>query len=169
MNTPSRNPFQAPLLTIILAINLLIVNSANAQSVGDKVALSDFTTFEGSTVKADDLKGRPVLLYFWASWCPICVNEMPLLKRIYTKHKDKGFEILAVSFREEPEKSQAFFKRHGFEFPGGPIDAAHNTNFPGIRGTPTWLLIDRDGVVRRKIVGSQDIRWELEKGLAPLL
>ena len=140
-----------------------------AQAVGDKATLSDLTTFNGGTVKAETLKGRPVLLYFWASWCPTCQNEMPLLKSTYSKYKEKGFEILAISFREEPAKSQAFFKRHGFEFPGGPIDATYDANYPNIRGTPTWFLIDREGVIRKKIVGSEDVRWELVKGLQPLL
>lgn len=160
---------QSILLTVATIVGLHIPGISSAQSVGDKAIFTDLATFDGATVKAEDLKGRPVLLYFWASWCPICVNEMPLLKKTYAKYKNKGFEIIAISFREEPAKSQRFFKGEGFEFPGGPIDAIYKANYPNLHGTPTWFLVDREGVVRKKVVGSQDVRWELEKGLLPLL
>lgn len=161
--------FPSLLLAVCAAVGFHLPGSASAQSVGDTAVLSDVTTFDGATVKAETLKGRPVLLYFWASWCPVCQKEMPQLKGVYAKYKDKGFEILAVSFREDPAKSRAFFKDRGFEFPAGPIDAAYNTNYPNLKGTPTWFLIDRDGVIRKKVVGSEEIKWELEKGVAPLL
>lgn len=148
---------------------VLVAGIASAQSVGDKASLSDLTTFDGSTIKTDDLRGRPVLLYFWASWCPTCIKEMPLLRKAHAKYKDKGFEILAISFREEPAKAKTFFKGFDFEFPGGPIDAAYNANYPKLLGTPTWFLIDREGVIRKKVVGTEDLRWELDKGLVPLL
>lgn len=160
---------RAAVVALFSLVGLLAAGIASAQSVGDKAILSDLTTFDGSTFKAEDLKGRPVLLYFWASWCPTCVKEMPLLKKTYTKFKDKGFEILAINFRDEPAKAQAFFKGHAFEFPGGPIDATYNANYPNLQGTPTWFLIDRTGIIRAKIVGKEDVRWELEKGLGPLL
>jgi cytochrome c biogenesis protein CcmG, thiol:disulfide interchange protein DsbE len=160
---------QSMLLAIATIVGLLVPGISSAQSVGEKATFTDLTTFDGTTLKAEVLKGRPVLLYFWASWCPICVNEMPLLKKTYAKYKNKGFEIVAISFREETTKSQAFYKGEGFEFPGGPIDATYNANYPNLRGTPTWFLVDREGVIRKKIVGSQDVRWELEKGLLPLL
>jgi thiol-disulfide isomerase/thioredoxin len=160
---------RATLLALFSIVGFLIAGTAAAQSVGEKAKFSDLTTFDGSTFKADDLKGRPVLLYFWASWCPTCQKEMPLLKKTYAKYKDKGLEILAINFGEEPAKAQAFFKGHGFEFPGGPIDAVYNANYPNLRGTPTWFLIDRAGVIQMKIVGKEDVRWELEKGLGPLL
>ena len=164
-----RNFFQSMLFAVVVVVGLHTPGMALAQSVGDKAAFTDLTTFEGSTFKAEGLKGRPVLLYFWASWCPTCVSEMPLLKKIHAKYKSKGFEIVAISFREEPAKSLAFFKRHELEFPGGPIDATYKANYPNLRGTPTWFLIDREGVIRKTITASQDVRWELEKGLEPLL
>ena len=164
-----RDSFRSVLLAVVFVLGLHAPGMALAQSVGDKATFTDLTTFEGTTFKADGLKGRPVLLYFWASWCPTCLNEMPLLKKIHAKYKSKGFEIVAISFREEPAKSLAFFKRHQFEFPGGPIDAAYNANYPNLRGTPTWFLVDREGVIRKTITASEDVRWELEKGLEPLL
>jgi thiol-disulfide isomerase/thioredoxin len=164
-----RSSLKARLIALASILAFLVTGAASAQSVGDNATLSDLTTFDGRTFKTEGLKGRPVLLYFWASWCPTCMKEMPLLKKTYSKYKDKGFEILAVSFRDEPAKSQAYFKGQGFEFPGGPIDATYNANYPNLLGTPTWFLIDRNGVIRKKVVGSEDVRWELEKGLAPLL
>ena len=156
-------------LAAVSVVGLLAPSLALSQSVGDKAEFTDLTTFDGSTVKANDLKGRPVLLYFWASWCPTCMNEMPYLKKMHTKYRDKGFEILAISIREEPQKSLAFFKRNEFEFPGGPIDAAYQATYPNLRRTPTWYLVDRAGIIRTKFSGTQDVRWELEKALTPLL
>lgn len=164
-----RGAVKVLLSTVVCLVGFLVADMSSAQSVGDKATFSDLMTFDGSTVKAEDLKGRPVLLYFWASWCPTCTKEMPLLKKTYAKYKDKGFEILAVSFRDEPAKAQAFFKGNGIEFPGGLADATYNANYPNLQGTPTWFLIDRLGVIRAKVVGKEDVRWELEKALGALL
>ena len=157
------------LLTVISTFCFLVPNVARTQSVGDTAVFTDFTTFDAGTIRAVDLKDRPVLLYFWAGWCPTCNREMPTLMKIYAKYKAKGFEVLAVNFREEPANALAFYKRHGLAFPGGLIDDTYKANYPNIRGTPTWFLIDRQGIIRKKVVGDEDIRWELEKALAPLL
>ena len=156
-------------LIVISAVSFLAPNLALAQSVGDTAIFTDFTTFDTVTIKAVDLKDRPVLLYFWAGWCPTCNREMPTLTKIYAKYRAKGFEVLAVNFREEPANALVFFKRHGFAFPGGMIDAAYAANYPNLRGTPTWFLVDRQGVIRKKVIGNEDILWELEKALVPLL
>ena len=170
MNTRARRAFfHSFLLVACLIVGFLFPTAASAQLVGDKATFSDVTTFDGNIVKAETLKGRPVLLYFWASWCPTCLREMPQLKNTYAKYKDKGFEIIALSFREDPAKSRTFFKERGFEFPGGPIDDAYNTNYPNLKGTPTWFLIDREGVIRKKFGGVEEVKWELEKTLGPLL
>ncbi len=169
MTQISRNTLLHTVRLGFLVGSLLYSAAASAQSVGDKVVLSDMTTFDGDTIKAESLKDRPVLVYFWASWCPTCVSEMPRLKGTYAKYKSKGFEILSLSFREDSAKSRAFFKSWGFNFPGGPIDSAYSENFPKLKGTPTWFLIDRTGVIRKKVVGLEEVRWELEKSLEPLL
>lgn len=157
------------IVAALICFAFAMPRTALAIVVGDQAVLTEFTNFDGTKVSPADLKGRPVLLYFWASWCPTCYKEMPMMQKTYNKYKDKGFVILAINIREERANAEKFYKRHGFDFPSGSINAAYLANYPGIRATPTWFLIDRAGVISAKSIGTDDIEWELEKRLLPLL
>jgi thiol-disulfide isomerase/thioredoxin len=102
-----------------------------------------------------------VFLNFWATWCGPCRVEMPSLEAIYNKFTEKGLEILAVNCAEDNTTVSAFMKDSGFSFPALlDLDGRINANY-GIQSIPTTFLIDRDGMIVLRLVGSID--WNTPK------
>lgn len=110
----------------------------------------DFTVYdaEGREVKLSDFKGTPVVINFWASWCPPCREEMPYFNEVYKIEKD-NVQFLMIDLvdgqRETIEKGQAYVDEEGFEFPvyfDTRSDAAYNY---GISSIPTTIFIDAEG------------------------
>src|SRR5918995_4567355 len=72
---------------------------------------------DGNTVRLYDLKGKVVLLNFWATWCPSCRFEMPAMEALHKELSSQGLAVLAVALRESAEDVRAFYKEHNLSFP----------------------------------------------------
>jgi peroxiredoxin len=114
---------------------------------GDKApdfVLSDAT---GRMVSLSDYRGKPLILHFWATWCPYCRKLQPGLTALQSRYGDSGLVVLGVSFREDKGADpQAVLERRGHRFTtlveGDDVAATY-----GVRGTPTTFFIDRRGSV----------------------
>jgi peroxiredoxin len=109
--------------------------------------LEDFTaqSLGGSSLRLSDLKGKIVLLNFWATWCPPCRAEMPAIEKLWAKEKDKAFTIVGVSVGEEPATVKDFIARQGYSYPifvdpSGALGSAF-----GARSIPTTYVLDKSG------------------------
>lgn len=114
-----------------------------------------FVTLSGDSVKLRDLRGKVVLVNFWATTCPACVKEMPELVQIYQRYRVHGFEIVAVAMAyDPPEAVKAFVQRHALPFPV-TLDPEQNiaNAFGGVEVVPTTYIIDKDGRVQSRTVG----------------
>jgi len=112
------------------------------------------TTLEGTTLSDDALRGRVVLVNFWATWCFPCRAEMPLLQRMYARHRDRGLVVLGLSVdRGDPATVRTFLRERGVTYPVAIVGTDVQRAFGGVRGYPTSILIDRSGVVRHTVVG----------------
>lgn len=102
---------------------------------------------DGNPIQLSALRGKRVLLNFWATWCPPCRYEMPALQEAYTAHADDDFVILAINYLETSEEVRAFLESFGLTFPVG-IDSSGDV-FRGYRviSIPTSFFINRDGVI----------------------
>ena len=126
-----------------------IVGAGHAQ-VGR--AAPDFTTpsLNGGTVRLSGLRGKVVLINFWATWCTACQAEMPAIEQVWDRYRGRGLEVVAVDFREGNKAAmQRFLKQVGAKFtaaldPDGKIADAYGVTF----GLPTTVFLDRDGTVR---------------------
>ncbi|CBE68752.1 MAG: TlpA family protein disulfide reductase [Candidatus Methylomirabilis oxygeniifera] len=120
----------------------------------------DFTlkTFEGSTVRLSDFRGKKVVLInFWATWCPPCRLEMPTMQQIYAEYKDRGFEILAVNIESDAKQEVSdFVKELRLTFPILSDPDMKITRKFRVIGLPVSVLIDRQGIVRAKEIGYHD-------------
>lgn len=102
---------------------------------------------KGETVRLADFAGQPLLINFWATWCPPCRFEMPLLQQTYEKLKDKGFVVLAVDVQEGPELVNPYIEQMGLTFPvaldrGGSVANAYR-----VAALPTTVFVDSNGIV----------------------
>jgi thiol-disulfide isomerase/thioredoxin len=136
----------------------LLMSLAHAQVVGDRAKLNHLELFDGSKFEPKSIEGKPTLIYFWASWCPICYSEMPNIEKHYRAFKDKGFNVLGINFRDKRENAIAMLERvKPITFPVGIINDDWRSDYPRIHGTPTWFLLDQQGVIRKVVVGKQTI------------
>jgi len=120
-------------------------------------AAPDFTVRDSDrTVTLSQLKGQVVVLNFWATWCPPCIEEMPSLVRMQQRMQSKGVTVLAVSVDVDENNYRRFLKDHGVNLLT-VRDPDQKSN--GLYGTfkfPETYIIDRNGVMRRKFIGAVD-------------
>jgi cytochrome c biogenesis protein CcmG/thiol:disulfide interchange protein DsbE len=132
-------------------------NNSPPIAIGSSAPDFSFPDLDGNTVSLADYRGRLVLLNIWATWCKPCVDEMPSIEKLYNKFKDQDFEILAVSIDTKGEKAVGpFMKFHNLSFKvlldkGGTIQNAYRTT-----GVPESFIIDKNGVIIEKVIGSRD-------------
>jgi cytochrome c biogenesis protein CcmG/thiol:disulfide interchange protein DsbE len=108
---------------------------------------------EGQVWSLDKVRGKVVLLRFWADWCPYCRYEMPIIDKYYRQLKKEGFLVLAVNVKQSTEVALAFTAQLDVTFPV-PLDPDGGlARRYGVYAIPTNFLIDRQGVVREILIG----------------
>ena len=131
----------------------------------------ELANVKGERVKLSALKGKLVIINFWATWCVPCIEEMPMLVELYDKYKSQGLEILAVSVDspEDRPKIPGFIAKTGVNFP--VLYDENAASLYGVRAYPTTLFIDRTGNLRYRSKGfdSQNARRDLEFVIQELL
>lgn len=138
----------------VLAIALSAPLSAQAAAP----PVPTFSTMEGQQIRLSDLRGKIVLINFWATSCGICMKEMPDLIKTYQQYNKRGFEVIAVAMNyDRPDNIKAYVSKQGL-----PFHVVHDKDgslareFDRIGGTPTTFIIDRSGRLISKTVGIID-------------
>ena len=144
----------------VISLVLLLSVNAYAKEVAKPWQLKTQT---GEVVSLDQYKNKPVILHFWATWCPYCKKIQPTLVELQKKYQAEGVELLAISFNEDDGAlPQDEIKRRGFSFITAVIgkDVAQ---LYGVRGTPTTFFINRDNEIIFKTSSSNkdDPRFDL--------
>lgn len=120
-------------------------------------AAPDFTVHDADhTVTLSQLKGQVVVLNFWATWCPPCIEEMPSLVQMQQRMKSKGVTVLAVSVDVDQDNYQRFLKDHNVNLLSVRDGDQKSNALYGTFKFPETYVIDRNGVVRRKFIGAVD-------------
>ena len=125
----------------------------------ERMAAPDFKVkgLDGMEVKLSALKGKVVVLDFWATWCPPCKAEIPHFIELQADYGAKGLEIIGLSVDQEGEEVvRAFAKEHGVNYAMAMAGPDLVQKYGGIRGIPTTFLIDKQGRIAKKLVGYQD-------------
>ena len=109
----------------------------------------------GEIVQLSDLRGQPILLNFWASWCGPCRSEMPSMEKVYRELNGGGVEILAVNstIQDDPGAANQFARELGLTFPILFDTTGEATRQYLVRALPTSFFIDRYGIIQEIVVG----------------
>ena len=138
------------------------VSTPESPRVGFRAPTFSLPDLHGSDVHLPDLRGKVVLLNFWATWCGPCAVEMPSMEQLYREFHDEGFEILAVSSDLQGQRvTKPFKEQFGLTFPilhdlRQEVNVAYH-----IRSIPASVLIGKDGVITYRVPGARD--WYSEK------
>jgi thiol-disulfide isomerase/thioredoxin len=121
--------------------------------IGKAMPDLELKDLSGNIVHTSDYAGRPVLINAWATWCPPCREEMPLLQVYYQAHKAEGLAFLAINAGEDVEAVRKFITSSGFSFPVLLDPNADTLYRLGIDSYPTSILVGRDGTVQVVHIG----------------
>ncbi len=153
------------LLLVVAAVAALVVYAVMKQGpreariiqVGDHAPEFRLPAPDGKQVSLSDFRGKVVMVHFWATWCPPCVEELPALDRFYRSMTGTDIQFLAVSVDENGAAAVVpFMKKYNLALPvlfdpGAPVSHSYGTfKFP-----ETYIL-DRSGIVRYKVIGPAD-------------
>ncbi len=150
------------------------VNAAEAANIAQPHANFAAPEFALSSVTRESfdlnaLKGKVVVVNFWASWCPPCRAEMPAIDQVYRARKDAGLVVLAVDQMEDAATVKAFGERLNLSFPLLlDADGAVSIRYQ-VRALPTTFFADRRGIIRDVVVGGPMSRELIEGKVNPLL
>ncbi len=113
-----------------------------------------YTALDGTTLSAEALRGRVVLVNAWATWCLPCRAEMPLLEQMWARHQARGFTIIGLSADTLPPATvAAWTAARGLTLPVAIAAPGDFSALGGVQAFPTSFLIDRKGYVRHRVVG----------------
>lgn len=131
--------------------------SGPAPRIGAEAPDFTLTDMSGKEVKLSSLRGRPVMLNFWATWCPPCRSEIPTIVDLYKNtHRGNNYEILGIAFQSENQTIQAFTQEFGMGFPIFSDVDSRTTSLYHVLPIPTTFFIDKDGIIRDMHIGIVD-------------
>lgn len=133
----------------------LAVNESVAEVRQERKAAPNFLLElpGGGALSIEGLRGKVVMLDFWASWCQPCRDEAPVLAQVYREYRERDVEFVGVNLWDNPGDAELFLQEQGHEYPNG-IDAEGKIAISyGVRGIPEKFFITRDGLIARKFTG----------------
>ncbi len=107
----------------------------------------------GGTLAFHSLRGRPVLLNFWASWCAPCREETPLLVRLHKIYGPRGVAFIGINAEDQPADARRFIAQYHVDYAVARLDDERLIDAFGVPGLPTTILIGADGIVAGMVVG----------------
>ncbi len=141
-----------------------------AGEIGSHLPEFSVKDLRGREISSVDLRGKVVLIDFWATWCQPCKKEMPGYQKLLNLYGSRGLTVIGFKFdtMADTENPVHFAKRIGVRYPLATASDDLKQKFGGIDGLPTTMLYDRQGVLRKKIIGFE-YTDAVEAALKPLL
>ena len=133
------------LTVLAAALGVVSFGPALAAAVGDRVDWRNVTLVDGRTLPASALAGRVVVVEIWASWCPFCAKQNPLLQQLHDAHGGRGLEFLTFSIDRESATARAYMAKHKYTFPAAMASAQSEKWFGPREGLPELYVVNGDG------------------------
>ena len=141
-----------------------------AGEIGSQLPEFSVKDLQGREISSADLRGKVVLVDFWATWCQPCKKEMPGYQKLLNLYGSRGFAVIGFKFDNmmDMEDPAQFAKKIGVRYPLAVAPDDLKQKFGGIDGLPTTMLYDRQGILRQKVVGFE-YTGVIESAVKPLL
>jgi|SRR5271156_1449387 len=141
-----------------------------AGEIGSRLPEFSIKDLQGKEISSSDLRGKVVLVDFWATWCQPCKKEMPGYQKLLDRYGSQGFAVVGFKFdtMKDAQDPLLFAKEVRVRYPLAVASDDLKQKFGGIEGLPTTMLYDRQGVLRKKIIGFE-YTTVVESELKPLL
>jgi cytochrome c biogenesis protein CcmG, thiol:disulfide interchange protein DsbE len=151
-------PTPRTVLAALLLLPLLAACGSERVTIGNDEPAPAFelARLEGGTVTLNEFQGQVVALRFWADWCPFCRHEMRELEPLYQQLHQHGLEILAVNVGQDRSRVERFLDRVQYSYPTLLDPESTIARRYGVIAIPVTYFIDRDGIVRGRILGESD-------------
>ncbi len=122
---------------------------------------------DGKLIRLEDLRGKPVILNFWASWCVSCREEAQYFEAFWQRHREEGIIVVGIAIQDTVEAANQFAKMFGKTYPLGLDNSGKASIDYGVYGVPETFFIDRSGIIRHKETGPMSV--ELLESKLPLI
>jgi cytochrome c biogenesis protein CcmG, thiol:disulfide interchange protein DsbE len=153
---------------LLLLLSLTACGPAPAARLGSPAPDFTLNTVDGATVQLAQLKGKPVWINFWATWCVPCREEMPAMQELYEQYRDQGLVILAVNMEEDSATVRRWIDSGGYAFTFVLDSNGQQVKRYNVTAAPTSYFVGRDGVIHDQKLG-QISRTEMVSKLDKLL
>jgi peroxiredoxin len=157
-------------ITPVVVAMILILSISIGKAQGNaKAANFSLKTSDGKVIELAKLKGKVVLVNFWATWCPPCRAEIPDFMKVYSEYKSKGLEMIGISVDQDGwEAVTPFLKKNPINYPIVVDDGSVAKSYGNIEAIPTTIIVDKNGNIVARHVGGMS-KAQLERSLKNLL
>ena len=152
-----RQPIALLSFLAVLTLTACDEGNANRLNSGDIAPAFTASSLGGAPVRfPDDLRGRPVVIRFWADWCRYCENEMQAIERVWQRHREQGLTVIAINAGQSRQEVDTFIGRIGVTYPALLDEKAAISRQYGVVALPTTYFVGGDGRIRGKVLGEAD-------------
>ena len=132
--------------------------------IGRPAATFVLRLFDGGVLDTKALRGRVLVVNFWASWCyPACYEEAPRLQRVWERYRDCGVIVIGVNIQDREAAARGFIRQFGQTFPNGMDRTGEMSIDFGVYGVPETFVVDQNGLIRAKHVGAVPEEWLIDQ------
>jgi cytochrome c biogenesis protein CcmG/thiol:disulfide interchange protein DsbE len=146
---------------VLLAVRLWQTNVQGQRAAGEAPDLS-FTTFDGEDIELRELRGKGIVINFWASWCTPCREEADLLEQTWRREKDNGIVFLGLDYLDQEPAALAYLAEFDITYPNGPDLRSQAARRYRIQGVPETFFVSPEGRIVETVVGPIASQQELD-------
>ncbi len=137
----------------LLTAMVLLSPSVQAAEIGDRVNWSDVTLVDGRVLRAADLRGKAVVVEFWATWCPFCARQNPYVQKLHAQQGGRGLVVLTFSIDKDADLVRKYMSERRYTFDAAMANPQSDAWFGRRKALPELYVVDEAGRIVFKELG----------------